>query len=55
MNYTPLLQRIRRRPVPLAAETLLLPGGLVGLDLGPLLYQLELREALARAGVRGRV
>jgi len=55
MRYTPCLQRIRRRPVPPATVTLFGPGGLVGLDLGAVLHQLEMRELLRDSGVRGRV
>lgn len=55
MNQLPLLHRIRRRPAPPAAVTVLVPGGGVGLDLGPLFHQLALRELLREAGARGRV
>lgn len=55
MNHKPALYRIRRRPVPPAAVTLLLPGGVVGLDIAGVLHQLEMRELLKGSGVRGRV
>lgn len=55
MRYHPTIYRMRRRPVPPAAVTLLLPGGMVGLDLAGVFHQLEVRELLRDSGVRGRV
>lgn len=51
----PMLYRLRRRPAAPAIKTTFLPGGGVGLDIGALLHQLEMRELLKDSGVRGRV
>lgn len=55
MRKLPTLFRIRRRPVPPAAVTTFLPGGGIGLDIGAVLHQLEMRALLQDSGVRGRV
>ncbi len=55
MHYPPPLHRLRRRPAPAAALTLLRPGGGVALDVAGVLAQLAVRELLDGSGVRGRV